>query len=178
MSSSPDQRHRQFLRLFTTTEPALRRFVRSLVPTVADADDVLQEVAVTLWEKFAEFEGDDAVNFQRWAFGIAKFKVLSWRRDRGRDRHVFSDEMTDLLATESRDSCDRMAAQQEALGRCLEKLESKQRSLVETAYQPGKRIDHLAALWGRTAMSLYKQLHRIRLVLVDCTRTEMKKAGW
>jgi RNA polymerase sigma-70 factor (ECF subfamily) len=41
---------------------------------------------------------------------------------------------------------------------------------VQTAYAPGVKIDNLAAQLGRTAMALYKSLHRIRLTLMDCTR--------
>ena len=42
--------------------------------------------------------------------------------------------------------------------------------LVETAYEPGVRMDELAARSGRSPMSLYKSLHRIRIALLDCTR--------
>ena len=39
------------------------------------------------------------------------------------------------------------------------------------------RIDELAAKLGRTAMALYKSLHRIRMTLIDCTRRELGKEG-
>ena len=48
-------RHREFLRCFTANEAAIRAYVRRLVPLRSDADDVMQEVAVVLWEKFDEF---------------------------------------------------------------------------------------------------------------------------
>ena len=50
--------HGDFLRLFTAHELAIRAHVRRLVPTRADADDVVQEVAVVLWQKFATFRHD------------------------------------------------------------------------------------------------------------------------
>jgi RNA polymerase sigma-70 factor (ECF subfamily) len=52
----------------------------------------------------------------------------------------------------------------------MQKLPDEQRLLVQAAYAPGVRIDELAAQLGRTAMALYKNLHRIRLTLMDCTR--------
>lgn len=173
---SPEHDH--FLRLFTSSEPALRAFVRSLVPTVADADDVLQEVAITLWKRFGEFSGNPDQDFQRWAFGVAKFKVLSWRRDRGRDRHVFGEELTELIAQDAESKSDKLRAQREALKHCLEKLPAEERKLVDSAYAPGVRIDALALHAGRTAMALYKQLHRIRLALIKCTRGVLAKEGW
>jgi RNA polymerase sigma-70 factor (ECF subfamily) len=60
------QRHDQFLRLYTANEPAIRAFVRRLVPTRADAADVIQEVALVLWRKFEGFDSQE--DFRRWAF--------------------------------------------------------------------------------------------------------------
>ena len=66
-------------------------------------------------------------------------------------------------------------AERRALEACLHKLPHEQRELVRSAYAPGVRIDALAARLGRTAMSLYKSLHRIRLILMECTRRELAK---
>jgi len=173
MSSAPDMRHQQFLRLFMASEPAVRAFVRSLVPTLADANDVMQEVAVVLWEKFTEYETSE--DFRRWAFGVAKFKVLSWQRDRMRDRHVFGLETTDLLAHDAEQHSARLESQLQALQQCLDKLPERQRNLVESAYAPLVRIDVLAMRLGITAMALYKKLHRIRILLTECTKREMAR---
>ena len=40
--------HERFLTLFTANEPAIRAFVRRLVPTRQDAADVMQGVALVL----------------------------------------------------------------------------------------------------------------------------------
>ena len=48
--------HEHFLTLFTVNEPAIRAFVRRLVPTRQDAADVMQDVALVLWRKFRELE--------------------------------------------------------------------------------------------------------------------------
>ena len=176
MVTNDDSRHELFLRLFTACEPALRTFVRSLVPMVADANDVMQEVAVVLWQKFGEYASSE--DFRRWAFGVARFKVLAWQRDRMRDRHVFGADLTELLATEAEIHSSRLERQREALRLCLEKQPADQRQLVDSAYAPGSRIDELARRTGQTAMAMYKRLHRIRLTLVDCTRALMLKEGW
>ncbi|MDF1824789.1 MAG: sigma-70 family RNA polymerase sigma factor [Verrucomicrobiales bacterium] len=173
-----DSRHEYFLRRFTSSEPALRIFVRSLVPTVGDADDVLQEVAITLWKKFGEFPGETEEEFRAWSFTVAKFKVLSWRRDQGRERLVFGDDTISLLAQESEARSGKLSAQREALKTCLAKLSPEQRSLVESAYDGGTKIEKLARSLERTAMSVYKQLHRLRIALAKCARVELQKEGW
>jgi len=82
MSDLNDQHHDQFLRLFAEHEPALRTFVRSLLPSLADASEVMQEVAVVLWQKFAEF--DATRDFRKWAFGVARYEALAHLRDQSK----------------------------------------------------------------------------------------------
>ena len=48
---------------------------------------------------------------------------------------------------------------------------------MESAYAPGVRMDELAARLGRTAMAVYKSLHRIRTALIECTKKELAKEG-
>lgn len=170
-----DPRHDQFLRLFTANEPAIHAFVRSLVPTREDAREVMQEVAVVLWRKFAAFaSGED---FRKWAFGVARYEVLAYVRDKARDRHLFDDALLLTLAEESAAGHDRREAQRAVLEHCLRKLDPGQRDLVLHAYAPGARIDRLATERGQTAMALYKILHRLRLALIDCTRRHFDAEG-
>ncbi|MEM7391122.1 MAG: RNA polymerase subunit sigma-70, partial [Verrucomicrobiota bacterium] len=55
------------------------------------------------------------------------------------------------------------------------KLPAKQRKLVESVYASGNRINHLAQRAGTSAMALYKQLHRIRMALIECTQRFLAK---
>ena len=162
-----EQHHDQFLRLFAEHEPALRTFLRSLLPSRGDASEAMQEVAIVLWQKFAEF--DVSRDFRKWAFGVARFEALAYLRDRARDRHVFDDELVGRLTDEAAAE-HRHELQREALETCLQKLPETQRALVLAAYAKGARMDELAAHRRQTAMSLYKVLHRIRQSLLECVR--------
>jgi RNA polymerase sigma-70 factor (ECF subfamily) len=168
MPHAIDQQHDQFLRLYAEHEPALRTFVRALVPSLRDASDVMQEVAVVLWQKFSEFDAER--DFRKWAFGVARYQVLAFLRDKGRDRHVFDDVLVNKLADEAAAAAPRHDAQREALETCLHRLPEPQRTLVLAAYAKGARMDELAERRGQTAMSLYKMLHRIRQALLECVR--------
>ncbi len=175
MTPAERERHDQFLRLYVEHEEALCGFVRALVPTREDAREVMQEVAVVLWRKFEELSSVD--DFRRWAFGVARMEALAHLRDRARDRHVFSDDLLEMLAREAADESDFLEAERTALEECLSKLPAAQRGLVESAYAPGARINELAAKLGRTSMSLYKALHRIRLALMGCTGRVLAREG-
>ena len=42
----------RFLSLFLRSEREIFRYVAVLVPNVADAEDIVQQTAIALWEKF------------------------------------------------------------------------------------------------------------------------------
>ena len=104
MTPSEHDTHDQFLRLYVENEEALRGFVRSLVVTLEDAREVMQGVASVLWRKFDTLDSPD--DFRRWAFGVARFEALAYRRDRARDRHVFGDELIAVLEPEAEAASD------------------------------------------------------------------------
>lgn len=168
MTPSETERHRRFLRSFTAHEPALRAHVRRLVPMRADADDVMQEISVVLWEKFDSFL--DGGDFRAWAFGVARYEVLAWLRDRGRDRLVLDEEVAAKIAEETAADEPRLQRQREALEQCMQKVPQDQRGLLMQAYQPDSRIQEVAQGSGRTVAGFYQWLHRMRRLLLDCIR--------
>ena len=168
------EQHRRFLRSFTANEPAVRAYVRRLVPTRADADDVMQDIAVVLWEKFGEFRDDG--NFRTWAFGVARYEVLAWRRDKARDRLVFDEDVVAKLADETVDENEehRLTTQRGALEFCLEKVDPEQRDLLMNAYDSDNRIQDVAANSGRSVAGFYQWLHRMRRQLMHCVRRQLQ----
>lgn len=163
-----NERHASFLRSFTANEPAIRAFVRRLLPTRADADDVMQDISVILWNKFGEFREDG--DFRAWAFGVARYAVLAWRRDKARDRLVLDEAVVEKLADESMRHEPHLQRQRDALEGCLEKITPSQRTLLMRAYQPELRIQDVARDSGRSVPGFYQWLHRIRRMLLVCIR--------
>lgn len=176
MTDFDREQHDHFLRHFMALEQSLRVFVRSLLFTHEEEREVMQEVAVVLWRKF-DPSMDDAA-FCRWAFGVARMEVLAYRRDRARDPHLFGDDVCELLAQTAADQSGTLESERRALDVCLQKLPDEQRRLVQSAYAPGVKMDQLAQQLGRTAMALYKTIHRIRLTLMECARRVLASEEW
>ncbi|MCM2372665.1 sigma-70 family RNA polymerase sigma factor [Aporhodopirellula aestuarii] len=171
MQKSDREQHDQFLRLFMEHEEMLRLFVRSLLFNMEESREVMQEVAIVLWRKF---DGSlDNASFRRWAFGVARMEALAFRRDRARDRHLFGDDVAELLGRTIQDESSGLECERNALETCVRKLRPDQQDLLQSAYQPGVNLKGLAQKLGWTSMTLYKKLHRIRLQLMDCTQREM-----
>ena len=170
-----DQRHAEFLRLFTAHEQAIRAHVRRLVPLRSDTDDVMQEIVVVLWNKFAEFRRD--AEFRPWAFGVAKYEILAWQRDKARDRAILSGALVEVLAQESARDDGRLGRQRELLAGCIARLDRAQRELLLAAYEPAVRIQDVAARSGRTVGGFYQWIHRMKRILLDCIRGELRRLG-
>ncbi len=161
-----DAHYELFVRRFTHHEPDLRRFIRSMLPTHVDTDEVLQQTAIVIWKKFGDY--DPETHFMKWACVIARFEALAYRRKMARDRLVFREDILDLLADEGLDEIEMRDAEEAALQSCLSALPEKQRQLVELAYTPGVKVVDLAAEAGASPEAFYMRLGRIRRRLLKC----------
>ncbi len=173
----PDDQYELFVTLFTRHERSLRAFVRSLVYSWDDADEVMQNTGLVLWRKFSDF--DPETEFMRWACVVARFEVLAWRRDKARDRHVFDEDLIDLVAQEAADQQEALIEERRALEVCLKKLPDRLRRIVIASYEPGVKINQVAKEFGKTATAFYKTLNRARSSLLTCieTQVELEKGG-
>lgn len=167
------QRYERFVKLLLAHEAQLRAFLRSLLPAWDDVDEVMQETSLTAWRKFDQFEQD--TNFLAWTAAIARFEALKHRRTRSRDRLVFSDAIAEMIANEGLDEADTLARERAALERCLGKLGSPGRELLEMAYQPGVKMHEVAARSGKGVEAFYKTLQRLRARLLDCVERDLRE---
>src|SRR5947207_5941430 len=66
----------RFLSLFLRSEREIFRYVAALVPNVADAEDIVQQTALALWQKFDAY--DPSQPFTPWACRFALNKTKHW----------------------------------------------------------------------------------------------------
>lgn len=161
-----EDRSRRFVMLFARHERDLYRYVLTLLPSPADADDVVQEAAAALWKNFGDFDPDRP--FLPWACRFAYHQVLNFRRRRRTHRRMFSDAAIEALATEWHAHARDADVRREALDGCLGKLPPADLDLVRLRYASEEEVAVLADRTGQTANSLYKALQRIRKNLMDC----------
>lgn len=148
------RRQDEFIRLYAQAYPAIYGFILSLTPGSADAEDLVQQTSLVLWRKFDQFAAGS--NFTAWACQIARYEVFNHIRARSRDRHIFSDEIIELLAAEHAADLDRLEAERRALDECLGKLGARDRQLLQTCYAEGMSLKQVAEDAGRSPNSLYK----------------------
>jgi RNA polymerase sigma-70 factor (ECF subfamily) len=167
-----DFRSDQFLTLLTSSQTSLYAYILSLLPDRAAAQDVLQEVNLTVWHKAADFR--EGTSFFAWASKIAYFHVLSHRRKMSRDKLVFADDVLDYLAERHAELLEEGDARERALRDCLGELPAAQRRLVEQRYARGGSVQVIAAREGKSVGAISQNLYRIREVLLACIEGKLK----
>ncbi len=154
-----------FVHLFLECEPAVRMFVQTIVRDVEATEEILQNTAIVLWEKYSEVSEKD--EFRRVLFSTAKFKILSWRRDKAREKLIFDDATIDLLTTEAQRSQSETTTRQELLNEAVATLSDIERQLLIEAYSAPGKIKEMALASGNTPMAIYKKLQKIRKKIYD-----------
>lgn len=164
--------HVEFVRLWTAAAPRVHAYIVALVLNWADAEDLLQDVGVTAWEKFEEF--DPGRDFVAWACGIARNKVLSYRQ-KSHHRLVQSEELVERIEQVTQSEPYSLEVQREALHRCLDRLTEAQRRLLVLHETPGISLKSVARESGQSIQALYKSVQRIRVRLFDCVTRRLSE---
>jgi len=162
---------REFVVLLTRHERMIYGYVLSLVPNVADADEIVQETCLRLWDEFEKYVPGSS--FAAWALTVAHYEVLTWRKRASRSKLVFDDSLVELIGRE-RHVIERTAGpRHEALGECLQELSERNRRLVAECYGADRKIKDVAAKLEKTEASVYKALERVRSALHRCIQRRL-----
>ncbi len=156
----------EFVQLFTRTQRRLYLFILAQAPSTQDAEEILQETNLVIWNKYDQFEL--GTNFFAWSARIATYEVLKHRQRFRRERLRFSDEFMQTVAAEAAERGDELEQRRVALENCIKKLRPADRDLIRQRYEPGSNGKDLAETLGRPANSVYQSLGRIRRSLLEC----------
>ncbi len=167
----------EFVTQITRVQRQLHAFILSMVWNATEADDVLQQTNLVLWEKAAEF--DVTRPFLPWAMQFAQWQALAWLKTRRRQqRVVIDDNLAKLLADEAAADEQMFEARRNALASCLQKLRPEQRELIARRYEPEASVTALAAAGGVTAKAMSDRLRRIRHALLECIQQSIAEEAF
>ena len=165
----------RFLSLFLRSEREIFRYVAALVPHVADAEDIVQQTALSLWEKFDAYDPNQP--FTPWACRFALNKTKQWLERRQRWQALLEGGLAEELAQRREALLPEMETRLKHLEGCVNKLPQEQRSLVEGYYFRRDTVEKLAAGSSRTVAATYKTLQRVRQALQSCIEAAAKPEG-
>ncbi|PAY16096.1 RNA polymerase subunit sigma-24 [Rhodopirellula sp. SM50] len=160
--------------LFVQHQQAVMAFVLSLEPGIHDAEEIVQEAFVTASRKASTWTAE--TNFLAWACAIARFKTMSFQRDRGRRNRRLAEDVVELLAEHTEDDFLTFQGQVSALRDCLRKLAPKSRELVNFRYHAGLMPEQIADEIDWTTNAVRVALTRARNALRECLGRSGEKA--
>lgn len=168
-----DAEQERFLRLWADAQPAVTAFVHAVVREAAAAKDLVQETALVLFRRFAEYDGGRP--FLAWALGVAKLQVLGFRRDQARSLVTFDTELFDQFTTAWAEQAPAATRQAAALEVCLERLTARPRQMVRLRYFKELNSGEIARRLGGSSTAVRVALQRIREQLRACVEQQLRR---
>jgi len=165
----------EFTQRWTAAQPAVASYISFGVRSFHDAQDVLQEVAAALVAQVDRY--DAAQPFLPWALGIARHKIVDFRRRQGAGQLVLDHAALDELASAYQRVAPRIDLWQEALEHCVGRVGGKSRRLLEMRYQQDLKPGEMARELQTNVGALKMALHRVRHALRDCVETRLAQEG-
>ena len=154
-------------------QPRLYGFI---LKRLADRDqtlEVLQRTNLVIWQKAADYQ--PGTSFEAWAFTIARFQLMAWRKNQSRNRLVFSDTVYEQIDNETDSSQVDDDARVSALKDCVKQLNVDESKLIEQRYREDIPLATIASTMNMSLDAIGMRLSRIRKKLGQCIQRKIQK---
>ena len=169
MNSVTDQEIVQLFRDQNTRERAFRLLiekfqqriywhVRRMVISHQDADDVVQNTFIKVWEKFHTFRSESGI--YTWLYRIATHEALSHLKKNRKERAGNPDDYEKLLESCIDDPAWFTGDQiEKRFQKALMKLPDKQRTVFNMKYFDGMKYEEISEILGTSVGALKASYH-------------------
>ena len=177
MSSESHKIDVLFEELLRSYQAELYRFVFSICPNHAAAEDITQETNRVLWEKRNSFEfGTD---FRAWMRSIAKFQTLNHLKTLRRKTWMQFDSDLVMILAEDFEHDDEMHLQKRKfLDECVGLIPQSDREMLELKYKNQASLNKISELTNRSVGALKQVFLRIRKQLRDCIQRKIQAENY
>lgn len=158
-----------FHELYRATSSLLLGICLQVLRDRGEAEDVLQDVYVAIWDKAAQFDQTRA-KATTWLGAIARHRAIDRLRGRPAQSVAAPIELIEQAPGDDptpQEQAER-ADDRERLDDCLARLEPRRRRLIRTAFFEGATYDELATRSGSPLGSVKSWIRRGLLQLREC----------
>jgi RNA polymerase sigma-70 factor (ECF subfamily) len=138
----------------------------------SEAEDVLQEVYLTVWRKASSFDPARASPIT-WLVAIARNRSIDRLRSTAGGRRLEPIEAAEEVRDPAPAAVELIEATQQSgrLGMCLEQLEARQATAIRAAFMDGNTYEELAERMNVPLGTMKSWIRRGLLKLRDCLQT-------
>jgi RNA polymerase sigma-70 factor, ECF subfamily len=155
--------------VYQDTSAKLFGVVLRILNDRSEAEDVLQDVYVTVWRKAATFDPARASPIT-WMVAIARNRAIDRLRATTMSRRMEPLDAADAVADPAPAAVERveLAQQHRRLAGCLEELEARQSKAIRAAFLDGSTYEELAARMSVPLGTMKSWIRRGLLKLRAC----------
>ena len=167
-----------FMDLFVADQAVIYSYVRTSIFNYSDAEEVFQQVAMTMWRKRDSFDPERGT-FRAWAIGIARNHIRNYVRQQVRERrvHVIAPDVLDRIEEGWKEFDDTWLERQAALKECFGKLDATDRQRLEYYYRGDAKPKEMASSEGISLRTFYRKVQKLRKILLVCIAKAMDTGG-
>ena len=162
-------------RLFVAHTSILKGFILGLLPDHNRAEDVLQEVFLTLTQKADEFT--PGTDFTAWARAVARIKVLHRYDQDKRAPRALCAEALDALVAAAPAMDESRSSRRQALNKCLEQVAPTARKILDLRYDENLAPPEIARRLSWTVDAVHVGLAKVRKFLRECSQRRLETQG-
>jgi len=156
-----------FAELYRRTAPKLFGVCLRLLRDRDDAEEVLQEIYVTVWRRAVSFDASRA-SAVAWLVALSRNKAIDRLRQRRRAVLV-SEDLDDIVDTASTPVAEPDKTEDyRRLQRCLEALDPQQQRSLRAAFFSGATYSELATRWNIPLGTMKSWIRRGLIQLRKC----------
>ncbi|OAI46679.1 hypothetical protein AYO44_10910 [Planctomycetaceae bacterium SCGC AG-212-F19] len=140
-------------------------------------EEIFQEVGLAITQHARQ--GTQVEHFVAWALEVAKRQTAAYFRAHQRHKRMvpLSDALADVLARavhENERLIDADQSRYQLLHECLERLQGRNREIIELRYQFGHSLADIAGILRWRVESVKTALSRARKVLSECVERKLQ----
>ena len=161
-------------RAWVLAQPLVDAFISAAVRNHADAQDILQDVAVAVLDGNSQLPAD--TEFTPWAIGIARHKIADHFRRQKRLKILMEDQVLQGVADAFVAQAEVWSAEGNALEHCLGRVKGDAKHLLDLRYRDGRSPQEMAKELGRSSEAMRASLLRVRKALRECIERHLRQA--
>jgi RNA polymerase sigma-70 factor (ECF subfamily) len=167
---------KKFSELWVQALPRVRAYVRVMVRSVHDEEDIVQETAIATARDFERYDAERP--FVEWVLGYARFRVLKHLSRHKRERvELLDGDVVDQLGDALTVDDSELNDWHDALKKCLAGLSPGARTLIDLRYTQELQANEIANVQDLSIASVYTRLSQIRGALRDCILRRLDAQG-
>ena len=158
---------KKFFRLYVTHQRSIYAFIMANVRNFNDANDMMQEVAMVMWQKFDNLEQKDE-RFLAWGITIARNQLYRYYTRARKTRLIFDEELLSAIEKKCEERLKTCPDHIYALQQCLSRLNEPHRQLLIMKFGQQLTAQNISEKVQRSVSAVYKTITRIHLALQQC----------